>query len=147
MEQDQKTEYTVAELADRLLEQLARAIGELDQNCITRKVKIKEGNTETTTEYREATSGGTVDRGGLKQLTAALKELQIIKGELTELEQREREARIQSLHRGAGLPEVEDGDTGIILLPRRMEEQEVNHDQCDLEAPEQADAVSGAEGI
>lgn len=124
MAEQQVTEYTVPELADRLMEKLAQAIGELDLTCTTRKIKTKEGNTETTVEIREGEPGGTVDRGGLKQLISGLKELQSIKGEITDLERREREARIESLHRGAGLPEVEESDTGIILLPPRMEEQE-----------------------
>ena len=124
MEQRQTTGYTVEVLADMLLEKLAKAIGELDLNSTVRKVKVKEGSTETTTEYRENGPGGTVDRGGLKQLTSALKELQAIRGEITDLERREREARIESLHRGMGLPEVAEADTGIILLPPRAEEQE-----------------------
>ena len=124
MEQRQTSGYTVEALADMLLEKLAQAIGELDLNSTVRKVKIKEGNTETTTEYRETESGGTVDRGGLKQLTSALKELQTIRGEITDLERREREARIESLHRGMSLPETAELDTGVILLPPRMEEQE-----------------------
>ena len=124
MEQRQTSGYAVEALADMLLEKLAQAIGELDLNSTVRKVKIKEGNTETTTEYRETESGGTVDRGGLKQLTSALKELQTIRGEITDLERREREARIESLHRGMSLPETAELDTGVILLPPRMEEQE-----------------------
>lgn len=127
MEQRQTTGHTVEALADMLLEKLAKAIGELDLNCTVRKVKTKEGNTETTTEYHCAESGGTVDRGGLKQLTSALKELQTIRGEITDLERREREARIESLHRGAGIPEVAEADTGIILLPPRAEEQEAEN--------------------
>ena len=107
------------ELADLLLEKLRQAIGELDYNCVVRKIKTKEGTTETTLEYRDSEPGGTVDRAGLKQLTGALKELQAIRGDIPALERREREARIESLRRGTGMAEVEDENTGVILLPLR----------------------------
>ena len=147
MEPRQETEFSVALLADRLLEKLAQAIGELDRNCTVHKVKTKEEGQEITTEYREFSPGGIVDRGGLKQLTGALKELQAIRGEITDLERREREARIESLHRSAGVPETGSGDTGIILLPPRMEEEEESDDEYSLAAPGKADPLSGAEGI
>ena len=124
MQQQQQETYTVEALADMLLGKLAKAIGELDLNCTVRKVKTKDDGIETTEEYRDMTPGGTVDRGGLKQLTSALKELQAIRGEITDLERREREARIESLHRGLGLPELTEADTGVILLPPRLEEEE-----------------------
>lgn len=114
--------WTVEALADLLLEKLHQAIGELDQNCTVRKVKTKDGNTETTLEIRETEPGGTVDRAGLKQLTGALKELQTIRGDMPALERREREARIESLCRGASLPEQEERNTGVILLAARNPE-------------------------
>jgi len=120
---DRNTEPSAVEvLADRLLEKLGQAIGELDHNPITRKVKTKEGNTETTLEIRETEAGGTIDRAGLKQLTSALKELQTIRGDMPALERREREARIESLYRGMQQPEQEDMATGVILLAPRAEE-------------------------
>jgi len=117
-----KEASAVEVLADRLLEKLSQAIGELDCNPVTRKVKTKEGNTEITLEYRESEAGGTVDRAGLKQLTGALKELQAIRGDIPALERREREARIESLCRGVSLPEQEEMTTGVILLAPRVEE-------------------------
>ena len=115
---DRQTEPSAVEvLADLLMEKLRQAIGELDISPVTRKVKTKEGNTETTLEYRDAEPGGTIDRGGLKQLTGALKELQAIRGDMPALERREREARIESLCRGASVPEEEEQTTGVILMP------------------------------
>jgi hypothetical protein len=67
-----------------------------------------------------AEPGDIVDRAGLRQLTAALKELQTIKGEITELERREREARIEAL-RKAAMTDSDDDDTGVILMAPRRE--------------------------
>lgn len=120
--QEERVSSAVEVLADLLLEKLRQAIGELDTSPVIRKVKTKEGNTETTLEYRESETGGTIDRAGLKQLTGALKELQAIRGDMPALERREREARIESLCRGASLPEQEEMSTGVILMPTRMKE-------------------------
>lgn len=84
-------------LADKLLLKLEQAIDELDLNVTTHKIKMEQGNTEKTSTYRMVEPGGVVDRAGLRQLTAALKELQEIKGEMSELSRREREARIQKI--------------------------------------------------
>ena len=106
-------------LAGRLLDKVEQAIGELDTQTASRKIKTKSGGTEETWEYREILRTGTVDRAGLKVLTDLLKELQAITGGVPELERKEREARIESLRRGVGLQEVEDGQTGVILMPER----------------------------
>jgi hypothetical protein len=110
----------VEDLADKLLNKLEQAIDELDLKIITQKVKAEKGNTETTIEFKVAEPGGIVDRAGLRQLTAALKELQTIKGEITELERREREARIEAL-RKAAMTDSDDDDTGVILMAPRRE--------------------------
>jgi len=111
----------VGALADKLLVKLEQAIDELDLQVTTHKIKTERGSTEETTEFRVAVPGGTVDRAGLRQLTAALKELQTIKGEVTDLERREREARIDALRRSSMTADGDDDDTGIILLPPRRE--------------------------
>ena len=91
----------VEALADRLLEKLAQAIGELNLEVTTRKVKTKDGTGEITTEVREV-SESIIDRAGLKQLTSVLKELQTIKAELNGTESQE--------------------ETGVILLAERNAE-------------------------
>lgn len=101
----------VGDLADKLMVKLEQAIDELDLQVTTHKIKTERGSTEETTEFRVAVPGGIVDRAGLRQLTAALKELQVIKGEVTDLERREREARIEALRRQN---EKDDDDTGVI---------------------------------
>lgn len=111
----------VGDLADKLLIKLEQAIDELDLKVTTHKIKTERGATETTTEFKVAETGGTVDRAGLRQLTAALKELQTIKGEVTDLERREREARIEALRRSSMTGDGDDDDTGVILMPPRLD--------------------------
>lgn len=124
METEYGESHRVADLADRLLGKVEQAIGELDIQVTSRKVKTRQDGTEETREFLEAQRGTIVDRAGLKLLTSVLKELQTITGSVTELERREREAKIESLRRGAGIQETEEGDTGVILLPaREMERQ------------------------
>ena len=72
-------------LAGRLLDKVEQAIGELDLQTASRKVKTKSGSTEETWEYREVLHTGAVDRAGLKLLTDLLKELQAITGGVPEL--------------------------------------------------------------
>ena len=93
---------SVEALADRLLEKLAQAIEELNQEVTTRKIKIKDEDGETTTEELEIKQS-IINRNGLKQLTAVLKELQEIKEELSLLE----------------LKEEQDGTGVIVLAPRK----------------------------
>ena len=117
---------SVEVLADRLLEKLDQAIGELNQEVTTKKVKIKEEDGETVSESLEIKQS-IISRTGLKQLTSVLKELQEIKAEFSLLE----------------LQESQDGSGVILLAPRK---EEIN-DQYSLEAPGEADSVSGADGI
>ncbi len=99
--QQAKQAAKISDLADKLLVKLEQAIDELDLQVTTHKDKTEDGNTEYTVEYKVATEGGTVDRAGLRQLTAALKELKDIKGELSDLDRQEQQARIANLRRQA----------------------------------------------
>ena len=112
----------VGDLADKLLIKLEQAIDELDLKVTTHKIRTETGNTEETLEFKVATEGGTVDRAGLRQLTGALRELKFIKDEISDLERREREARIEALRRSSMTGDGDDDDTGVILLPPRREE-------------------------
>lgn len=91
----------IGDLADKLLIKLEQAIDELDLQVATHKIKTEDGNTEQTMEFKVATEGGTVDRAGLRQLTAALRELKDIKGELSDLDRQEQQARIANLQKQA----------------------------------------------
>lgn len=120
-EKQAKQAAKINDLADKLLVKLEQAIDELDLQVTTHKIKTESGNTEQTTEFRVATEGGMVDRAGLRQLTAALKEIQVIKGEVSDLERREREARIEALRRASLTGDGDDDETGVVLLPPRRE--------------------------
>lgn len=95
-------DLAVEALADRLLEKLAQAIEELNLEVTTTKVKSKEEDGETVTESLEIKKS-IINRTGLKQLTAVLKELQEIKAEFAALELRENQ----------------DGTGVIVLAPRK----------------------------
>ena len=119
----ERQNIAVEDLADRLLEKLAKAIEELNLEVSFRKVKKKDENgviTETVIEVEETV----IDRAGLKQLTAVLKELQSIKAEI------------------AG-PDSQE-ESGVIVLAPRKEDTDGEYP---LAAPGEADTVSGAVGI
>ena len=120
-EKKAKQAAKVTDLADKLLVKLEQAIDELDLTVTTHKIKTETGNTERTAEYKTATPGGTIDRAGLRQLSAVLRDLQAVKGEITDLERKEREARIDALRRSSMTGDGDDDETGIILLPPRRE--------------------------
>lgn len=123
----------VGDLADKLMVKLEQAIEELDQTVVTHKTKTRD------VQYGDLTAKGkpthevikeeeqllavntVIDRGGLRLLSAALKDLKFIKDEISDLERREREARIDALRRSSMTAEGDDDDTGIILMPPRME--------------------------
>jgi len=101
--------------ADRLIEKLEKAIDELDMKITVKKVKVEAGNAEITTEYKEATEGGIVDRTGLRQLTAALKDLKEVKGILSDLDKQEKKARIENLRRQAVQADAGGGSLTVEL--------------------------------
>lgn len=123
----------VGDLADKLLIKLEQAIEELDQAMVTHKTKTREikyedasapgkPTRETIREEEELLAvASVIDRNGLRMLTAALKDLKFIKDEISDLERREREARIEALRRSNLLGDEDDDETGVVLLPPRRE--------------------------
>lgn len=123
----------VGDLADKLMLKLEQAIEELDQTVVTHKTKTRD------VQYGDPTARGkptrevikeeeqliavdtVIDRGGLRLLSAALKDLKFIKDEISDLERREREARIEALRRSNLLGDEDDDETGVVLLPPRLE--------------------------
>lgn len=95
-------DLAVEALADRLLEKLAQAIEELNLEVTSKKIKKQDAEGRTTVEVLEVEET-IIDRAGLKQLTAVLKELQAIKAEFAALELRENQ----------------DGTGVIVLAPRK----------------------------
>lgn len=117
----------VGDLADKLMLKLEQAIEELDQTMVTHKTKTRD------VQYGDPTAKGkptreviqeeekliavdsVVDRGGLRLLTAALKDLKFIKDEISDLERREREARIEALRRQNEKDEDDDGVIEVVF--------------------------------
>lgn len=110
----------IDDLADKLLEKLEQAVSELDMIMVVHKEKVETGNREETTEYRKAIKGGTVDRGGLRQLTAALKDIKEVKMLQSELDKQEQEARIANLRKNA---EKDEGGTEYTLVVEGLPEE------------------------
>ena len=108
-------------VADKLLDALDRAIDELDLVVTTHKIKTKSGDTEETVEYKTVTRGGCIDVAGLRMLVAALKDLKIIMGVMSDLDRQEKEARIEALRRKSGADDEDDRDTGVILVAFRKD--------------------------
>ncbi len=100
-------------ITDKLLSKLEKAIDELDMDIIIVKDKFITDSGERTEESRFAREGGIVDRSGLRQITAALKDLKEIQMIKSELDRREQEARIANLQRQA---EGEDDDNEIQVV-------------------------------
>ena len=91
----------VDQLADELLTKLQTAVKELDLVVIQHKEKGESQDCKWEKSYEETAPGGTVDRQGLKQLAACLKDLKQVKAIQTELEKLEQEGRIQKLQKEA----------------------------------------------
>ena len=88
-------------LADEMLLKLETAIRELDLKLISHKEKGEDHLCKWEKTYEEAVPGGIVDRQGLRQLAACLKDLKQAKAILSEQERQEQEARIEKLRREA----------------------------------------------
>ena len=89
-------------LADAMLTCLERAVEELDTVTRTVKERVKrEDGVDMTTDYTQTLAGekGTVDRGGLKQLTGVLKDLKDVLMLRSDADSREQEMRIARLQR------------------------------------------------
>lgn len=106
----------VAAAAGRLLDRLEQAVAELDAVTQTCRRKIKTEDGEQAVEFTEKypRKKGLVDRGGLKQLTGVLKDLQEILLRDPELDLREREARILRLEQE--LNREGDADAVTVML-------------------------------
>lgn len=88
-------------IADSLLTKLEQAVQELDAVVATHREKVKTETGEQVTEFdrKLPRRKGTVDRGGLKQLTSVLKDLEEILLCMPQMDLREQQARITRLER------------------------------------------------
>lgn len=88
-------------IAEALLDRLEQAVEELDAVVATRREKVKTQDGENVTEFEQKLPRrkGAIDRGGLKQLTSVLKDLEEILLCMPELDLREQQVRIARLER------------------------------------------------
>ena len=126
-EKKAKKAARVEDLADKLLIKLEQAIEEIDQTMVTHKTKTKDiqygdlsapgkPTKEVIHEEEQLLAvTGVVDRIGLRQLTAALRDLKEVKGILSDMERREREARIEVLRRQAEKGDTSDSSVTVQL--------------------------------
>lgn len=119
-------------ITDRLLDKIDKAVDELDLKIVANVVKTKTveqiGETEDGTplvgevqkeERTFDTIRLTVDKSGLRQLTAALKDIKEIKGVKAELDTKEQEARIAALQATTAKNAIgvaDDTETGVIVI-------------------------------
>lgn len=98
-----KTNKRINRLANQLMDKLEKAIVELDKKTISMKSTLKTEQAEVTSEYRKVdmTVEAPVDRAGIRQLTAALKELKTILDVQSDMDKQEQQARIEKLRREA----------------------------------------------
>ena len=101
----------VDQLADALLQKLGQAIEELDLTVTRHREKGEDDKgTKWQLDYEQREKGGAVDRKGLQQLAASLKDLKQIKALQTELDKLEQEIRIEKLKKEAengAAPEIQ----------------------------------------
>lgn len=112
----------ICSIADKLLDKLEQAADELDKAIIIRKTKVETAKGEETTERKEAVDGGIVDRVGLRQLTAALKDLKEVKMLRSALDEEEQRARIENLRRTAQKDDSKNGGKITVVLEGALEE-------------------------
>lgn len=108
-------------IAMAMLDRLETAVKELDAVIVTRREKNKTGEGEAEWKYEEKLprKKGVVDRGGLKQLTSVLKDLEEILLCMPQLEAKEQRARLDRLERE--LQEVSDGARIAVKLEGETE--------------------------
>ena len=120
-------------LTDKLLEKIEQAITELDiqlYECVDKEKTIEYDNRlrpdkptrEVVHESKKVTEQKSIiDRAGLRQITAALRDIKEIKMLRSELDRREQEARIANLQR-LNATNDDDDETGVIMLAPVLEE-------------------------
>lgn len=106
----------VEEIALRLLDRLEQAVKELDTVTVKHREKVKTPDGEHSTEYdvKLPRKKGIIDRGGLKQLTGVLKDLQDILKFDPQLDQQEKYLRLERLRRELDQEENSEGVTVIL---------------------------------
>lgn len=131
----------IQDITDKLLDKLEKAVEELDLQLCKKTVKVKEieynnyerpdkPTKETVHEAEEIVEFRTiVDRKGVQELATAIKSLKEVQMLKSELDEQEQKARIDKLRKDVeGDKPMDDKPCGVILMPP------IN---ADLEPPEE----------
>lgn len=120
----------IQDITDKLLDKLEKAVDELDLQLCKKAVKVKEieyknfdrpdkPTKETIHEEEEVIEIRTIiDRKGVQELSSAIKNLKEVQMLKSELDEEEQKARIEKLRKDADDGNAgEDKPSGIILMP------------------------------
>lgn len=137
----------IQDITDKLLDKLEKAVEELDLQLCKKTVKVKEieynnyerpdkPTKETVHEAEEIVEFRTiVDRKGVQELATAIKSLKEVQMLKSELDEQEQKARIEKLRKDVeGDKPMDDKPCGVILMPP------IN---ADLEPPEEEEDGNG----
>lgn len=115
--QNAKVDNRINRLATRLIEKLETAVEELDKKTVSMKSTQKTEQEEVVSEYRQVdmNAQAPVDRAGIRQLTACLKDLKAIMDVRSELDRQEQQARIEKLRHDAREEASQDRTVTVIL--------------------------------
>lgn len=125
----------ILSITDKLLDKIEQAVEELDIQLCKKTEKVKEieynncerpdkptkeiiHETEEVTEVRSI-----IDRKGVQELASAIKSLKEVQMLKSELDEQEQKARIEKLRKDADLSKQgEEKPSGVLLMPPIMEE-------------------------
>lgn len=124
----------IMDITDKLLDKLERAVDELDIQICKKVEKVKEieynnyerpdkPTKETIHETEEVTEVRTIiDRKGVQELASAIKSLKEVQMLKTELDEQEQKARIDKLRKDIEADKIDDEKPyGVVLMPPIME--------------------------
>jgi hypothetical protein len=125
----------IQDIADKLLDKIEKAVDELDIHLAKKTIKTKEieyhnyerpdkPTKETINETEEIIDyHSIIDRKGVQELAAAIKNLKEVQMLKSELDEKEQEARIAKLQRDAEINNNDDNKPhGVVLMPPIMDD-------------------------
>ena len=125
----------IQDITDKLLDKIEKAVDELDIHLAKKTIKIKEieynnydrpdkPTKETINETEEIIDYcSIIDRKGVQELSAAIKNLKEVQMLKSELDEKEQKARIAKLQKDAELGKFDDDKPhGVVLMPPIMDD-------------------------
>ena len=125
----------IQDITDKLLDKIEKAVDELDIHLAKKTIKIKEieynnydrpdkPTKETINETEEIIDYcSIIDRKGVQELSAAIKNLKEVQMLKSELDEKEQKARIAKLQKDAEAGKFDDDKPhGVVLMPPIMDD-------------------------